>query len=289
MSTEMQTIRDCTLYRGDCLEVLPTLGKVDATVTSPPYDNLRLYGGHTWDFKRVAGELHKATKDGGVVTWIVNDETKNGCETGTSFSQALYFKEIGFRIHDTMIWNKGGCRFPETNRYYPTFEYMFIFSKGKPSTTNLIADRVNIHSGSKVARATSIRTHDGRLIENSAFRIAKGRTTKPLGVRYNVWTVPVASNTDDPTGHPAVFPESLASDHVASWSMSGETILDPFMGSGTTGVACVKLDRKFIGIEIEHKYFDIACKRIEKAYADQALLDLAETVALYKQPSLLEK
>jgi len=118
---------------------------VDLTVTSPPYDNLRIYDGYCFDFESVAKELFRITKEGGVVVWIVNDETKNGSETGTSFRQALYFMQVGFNLHDTMIWNKNGFSAVGAlkTRYSPVFEYMFIFTKGKLKTFNPLKDRKN--------------------------------------------------------------------------------------------------------------------------------------------------
>jgi len=118
-------------------------GTIDLTVTSPPYDNLRSYKGYSFDFESVAKELYRVTKDGGVVVWVVNDATVKGSETGTSFKQALYFKEIGFLLHDTMLYEKDSCPYPETTRYYPSFEYMFILAKGKIGTVHLIADKAN--------------------------------------------------------------------------------------------------------------------------------------------------
>ena len=103
------------LYNKDCLEILKNISgdTIDLTVTSPPYDNLRTYNGNIsqWSFdkfKDIAKELYRITKEGGVVVWIVGDATINGSETGTSFKQTLWFKECGFNLHDTMIWNKGG-------------------------------------------------------------------------------------------------------------------------------------------------------------------------------------
>ena len=100
---------DIKFIHGDCLEIMPTLAdkSVDLTVTSPPYDNLRTYNGNSqFDFEGIAKELFRVTKDGGVVVWVVGDANINGSETGTSFRQALYFKEIGFNLHDTMIYQK---------------------------------------------------------------------------------------------------------------------------------------------------------------------------------------
>ena len=185
----------------------------------------------------------------------MNDETIKGSETGTSFKQALYFKKLGFNIHDTMIWKKTGTLFPSTVRYYSNFEYMFILSKGKPKTVNLIADRQNKYAGEKMK--STERQRDGSL------RPSKVKNIKLYGVRYNVWEISQA--TGNTTGHPAVFPIRLAQDHIISWSNEGETVLDPFMGSGSTGVACVNTGRKFIGIELDNTYFETAKQRIDNA------------------------
>ena len=199
---------------------------IDLTVTSPPYDNLRTYKGFTWDEEGLIRELYRVTKPGGVVVWIVNDATVNGSETGTSFRQALLFRAAGFNLHDTMIWRKSGVSFPETNRYYPNFEYMFVFSKGRPKTSHLIADRPNIHAGTKVKN--SERQPDGTIKKSSGSQ--KGRLIKETGVRFNVWEVVEEKNNK--TGHPAVFPVRLAADHIVTWSDPGDVVLDPFMGSG---------------------------------------------------------
>ena len=127
------------------LKTLPDCS-IDMTITSPPYDNLRTYNGfNQWDEVGTIRELFRVTKDGGVVVWIVNDSTVKGSETGTSFRQALRFMDEGFRLHDTMIWEKPS--FTGTGslavRYAPVFEYMFVFSKGKPKTFNPIKDKPN--------------------------------------------------------------------------------------------------------------------------------------------------
>ena len=255
------------LYNGDCLEVMDKLikegVKVDLTVTSPPYDDLRDYEKSLkWDFdvfKQVANKLYDITKDGGVVVWVVNDKTTNGSETGTSFRQALYFKEIGFNLHDTMIWNKEGCPFPDKNRYYQSFEYMFIFSKGKINTFNLIEDRQNKWAGVNIHG--TLRQCDGSFKRLNGIKV--GRKVKEFGVRYNVWRMSAEKNNK--TGHPAVFPRSLAHDHIISWSNEGDIILDCFMGSGTTGEMALLNNREFIGIEKVENYFNIAKQRIEEA------------------------
>jgi DNA modification methylase len=250
---------DCKLLLGDCLDVLKDVESlsVDLTVTSPPYDSLRAYEPLPFEkFKEVAGELFRVTKPGGVIVWVVGDATVKGSETGTSFSQALYFKEIGLNLHDTMIWKKVGMQFPETNRYYPIFEYMFVLSKGKPKTVNLLKDKKNVSAGRK--NSGKQRKADNSLSERIGTKL--GRTIGEYGVRWNLWEI---GNQKRGIGHPAPFPEELARDHIKSWSNVGDTVLDPFMGSGTTGKEVLKLNRRFIGIELDENYFSIAKRRID--------------------------
>jgi len=243
---------------GDCLETMKVLSdnSIDLTVTSPPYDNLRTYNGNLqWDFENIARELYRITKQGGVVVWIVSDQTIKGSESGTSFKQALYFKEIGFNLHDTMIWAKDTFNFPDKTRYGQSFEYMFVFSKGKPKVINIINDRKNKWFGTKV-HGTS-RNPDGIVFQKANHNKT---TVKEFGMRFNIWNMP--SEKNNKTSHPAVFPIKLIIDHILSWSNENDTILDPFMGSGTTGLACKELGRDFIGIELDKQYFDIAKERI---------------------------
>ena len=240
-------------------------GCIDLSVTSPPYDDLREYKGYTFDFEAIAQQLYRVTKPGGVVVWVVGDATVNGSETGTSFRQALLFKEIGFNLHDTMIWVKAGCSFSETNRYYPIYEFMFIFSKGKPTTFNLIEDRKNKCYGDKV-RGTD-RMPDGSTKQVSSKRNNLGRLIKEYGVRYNVWNINEEKNSRM-FGHPAIFPEQLAADHIRSWSNEGDIVLDPMAGSGTTLKAARILGRKYIGIEISEEYVAIAEERLSQSVLD---------------------
>lgn len=254
------------LMLGDCLERMKEIpdGSVDLTVTSPPYDNLRTYNGDLDDWtaekwQAVLRELFRATKDGGTVVWIVGDATVKGSETGTSFRQALYAMECGFKLHDTMIWEKstfsavGALK----QRYAPVFEYMFILVKGSFSTFNPIKDKPNKHAGA--AHHGTVRQKDGTTKALSG--IKQGKTVADFGQRHNVWRVTEEKVLNKL--HPAVFPEALVRDHIVSWSNSGDTVLDPFMGSGTTGVACANTDRRFIGIERHEDYFQIAKERIE--------------------------
>lgn len=246
-------------YNMDCAEGLKTLDDccIDLTVTSPPYDGLRDYKGFSFDWHETIKQLYRITKDGGVVVWIVNDQTKDGSETGTSFRQALYAMECGFNLHDTMIWEKESCAFPEATRYYPNFEYMFVFSKGKPKTFNPIEDRKNMWAGQKVHG--TFRNADGTLKCRSS--TWKEVVCKDFGCRFNVWRINTEKNNK--TGHPAVFPYQIARDHIISWSNEHDVVLDPFLGSGTTRIAAYDLNRQFIGYEISKEYFDKEEERFE--------------------------
>jgi len=244
---------------GDNVETLRGFpaDSIDLTVTSPPYDNLRTYGGHSWDFEGVAQQLWRVTKPGGVVVWVVNDATVDGSETGTSFRQALHFKEIGFRLHDTMIYLKEQLQFPDSVRYYNAFEFMFVLAKEQPKTVNLIADRENRTAGGVVSGTE--RRPDGSLV----VRPCAGNITAKKGVRWNWWKVKHIDRGIE-TRHPATFPESLARDHILSWSNEGDTVLDPFSGSGTTVKMARLMGRRGIGIEINPDYCDIAVERLRQ-------------------------
>ena len=251
------------LMLGDCLERMKEIpdGSVDLTVTSPPYDNLRSYNGnneqwgeHVW--KAVIKDLYRITADGGVVVWVVGDATIKGSETGTSFRMALFAMELGFNLHDTMIYEKAQSCFGSTKCYLQAFEYMFVFSKGSPKSINFIRDRENVRGGVTESTVSSGLDKSGR----SGERIYK--TAEKKGKRKNIWKYGVGGGT---TGHPAVFPEKLAHEHIISWSNEGDTIFDPFMGSGTTGKMAKLLNRRFIGIELDPEYFAIAKQRIESA------------------------
>lgn len=255
------------LMQGDCLDKMRGIpgGSIDLTVTSPPYDNLRTYNGnnalwgeHVW--REVIADLYRVTAEGGVVVWVVADATIKGSETGTSFRQALHAMECGFRLHDTMIWNKRAFSAVGAlaTRYAPVFEYMFVWSKGKPKTFSPIKDRPNKHAGS--ALHGTIRQPDGGVVSASGAGVKR---IASLGQRFNVWELPALKSSKERTGHPAQFPEHIAHGHIVSWSNEGDTVLDPFMGSGTTGAACRNLNRSFIGIEMDETYFNIAKERIK--------------------------
>ena len=251
----------------DCLEELPNIPNesIDLTVTSPPYDDLRDYENKlVWDyntFKKVAKELYRVTKKGGVVVWVIGDKTDKGNKSLTSFKHALYFQEVGFNIYDVIIYEKTSPSAPHKNRYFNSFEYMFVMSKGKPKTINLLKDKKNKYGGMTTFGIVTKREKDGSLTKKSK------KVINEYGIRTNIWSYAVGYNksTADKIAyeHPAIFPEKLVEDHIKSWSNPGDIVFDPFMGSGTTAKVSIELDRKFVGIEINKIYFNIAKERIE--------------------------
>ena len=244
------------IYQGNSAELLKQIddNSVDLTVTSPPYDNLREYNGYSFDFESIAKELYRVTKDGGVVVWVVGDATVKGSESGTSFRQALFFKEIGFNLHDTMIYEKINPMPLKSTRYQQCFEYMFILTKNKIKTFNPIMIDC-IHKG-KVAFGSAIQKDGSRKKRNTI----SGNTKK---INKNIFCYSVGRN--DGIKHSAKFPEQLAKDHIISWSNKGDLVLDPFIGSGTTAKVSRELQRHFIGIEISKEYVEIAQKRLSQS------------------------
>ena len=246
---------------GDCVTEMRKMpeSSVDLTVTSPPYDDMRDYKGFSFDFENVAKELFRITKAGGVVVWVVGDATKNGNETGTSFRQALYFKEIGFNLHDTMIYAKkavGACG--SCYSYQQAFEYMFVLVKGKLKCFNPIKDLVSQRAGKPTRYTKAAKSNSTGYSLETHVKIAP-----PSSKRQNIWTYDIGFGSgDDKTNHPAVFPELLAQDHILSWSNPSDMVFDPFMGSGTTGKMAILNGRDFIGIDISSEYCDLATKRI---------------------------
>lgn len=233
------------IYVENCLDTMARMPNefVQATITSPPYDDLRTYNGYTFDFESIAKELYRVTKESGVVVWVVGDATKKGSETGSSFRQALYFQSLGFNLHDTMIYEKNSPAYPasaKSNRYTQIFEFMFVFSKGKPRA-NLICDKPNKWAG---------------------YKDFSGKLKKPVpdfSPRNNIWKYTTSFNG---VKHPAPFPEALAADHIRTWTNEGDLVYDPFIGSGTTAKMATLNRRDFIGSEISQDYVDLANARI---------------------------
>jgi len=231
---------------------------IDLVVTSPPYDNLRTYNGYSFDFETIAKELYRVIKHGGVVVWVVGDQTMNGSESGTSFKQALYFKEIGFNLHDTMIYRKLNYAPLTHNRYEQEFEYMFVLSKGKPLVFNPIKVPSK-YGGTQTWGKPKFYANSNADIKE----IEKGSVIAETKIKGNIFEYKTGSVTNSAKyNHPAMFPEKLAEDQIISWSNENDLVYDPFMGSGTTAIACLKNNRNYIGSEISEEYIKIANSRI---------------------------
>jgi len=250
-----------TVDCGDCAELLGKLPEdcVDLTVTSPPYGALRDYKGFQFDYKEIAQQLFRVTKQGGVVVWVVGDETIGGSESLTSFKQAIYFvEECRFRLHDTMFYRKAGFQFPFPNRYHQVIEYMFVFSQGAPKTFNPLVDRKNKWTGPTSGRLK--REKDGTQTRRNHF------ARQEYGKRENIWEYLTgrgnSTNDDFAFQHPAIFPEGLARDHILSWSNPGDLVLDPFSGSGTTLKMAKALGRHWLGFDISEEYCELSRRRV---------------------------
>lgn len=260
-----ERVKTGIVYNEDCVDTMLFIphGSIDMVLTSPPYDSMRDYGGtSSWSLEKareVIGELYDILKEGGVCVWVVGDETVDGSETMTSFRHAMMFVEAGFRLHDTMIYSKDNpCPVGGSNRYYQSFEYMFVFSKGSPKTFNPLTEpRRNKYNDTRTERVKGFqRGVDGNMVP----KFTKINQGDPK--RRNVWTYSLGSS--DHTGHPAVFPYDLAKDHILSWTNDGDIVYDPFMGSGTTAIACIRNNRRFIGSEISTEYFNACKERIRE-------------------------
>jgi site-specific DNA-methyltransferase (adenine-specific) len=262
------------VLHGNSVDIMKSISddSIDLTVTSPPYDTLRTYNNKitekvfdqyfSFPFVEMAQELYRITKDGGIVVWVVNDQIINGGESANSFRQALKFQEIGFKIYDTMIYHKNSASFPETGRYSQVFEYMFVLLKGKkPNTVNLIKDKKNAWAGHSTFGTPSVRLKDGSIKKmKDSFVVGEYST------RYNVWNIVNGKGFGGDKlsyNHPASFPESLAEDHILSWSNEGDIVLDPMCGSGTTLKMAKLNNRNYIGIDINEEYVKLSEERIE--------------------------
>ena len=246
------------IYNENCTHTMARMKDnfIDLTVTSPPYDNLRKYNGYSFDFESIAKELYRVTKQGGVVVWVVGDATIKGSETGTSFRQALYAKDCGFNLHDTMIYQKSTPPLTH-NRYEQNFEYMFIWSKGKPNTFNGLREPKEYKDNRRTKAF-------GRNKDNSVdLGFSSNLDTR---LKRNIWRYFAGGGANDKIAskHPAIFPEKLAEDHILSWSNENDLVYDPFMGSGTTAKMAKINNRSYIGSDISEEYCIIAQQRIKE-------------------------
>ncbi len=264
----MRRIEDIknTVIEGDSSLILKEFPKesIDLVVTSPPYDNLRDYTGESpWtfeSFKRIAKQLYRVMKPGGVVVWVVGDAIDNGGKTLTSYRQALFFQSIGFKMFDVIIYEKDGSGPPHPNRYFNSFEYMFVLSKGAPKTINLLKDKPNKWANHSTYSEVTRREKDGSLTKKGK------KIVNEFGVRTNIWRYSNGRGfaTQDKIAyqHPAIFPEKLVEDHIIAWSNEGDIVLDPFGGSGTVAKIANQQNRGWILVEISPEYCEIARQRL---------------------------
>lgn len=248
------------IYSNNCIDFMKSMKDnfVDLTVTSPPYDDIREYKGYTFNCEEIAKELFRITKKGGVVVWVVGDKIRKGNKTLTSFKQALFFQQIGFNVHDTMIYKKKNTPFMRSNGYTNCFEYMFVFSKGSPKTFNPLKEK-------------TVRNGFEMLVHNKGTDGVNKKVLKELRkekTKNNIWEYAVGSggSTNDKIAfnHPAIFPEKLAEDHIISWSNESDVIFDPMCGSGTTLKMAYLNKRKYIGCDISDEYVNIAKRRLSQ-------------------------
>lgn len=270
-----------TIIEGNCVEIMKQFDDefIDLTITSPPYDDLRDYTKDVdWNyeiFKEIAKQLFRIIKVGGFLVWVVVDKVNKGNKSLTSFRQALYFQEIGFNMFDIIIYEKTGSSPPHKNRYFNTFEYMFVLSKGRPKTINLLKDKKNKWANCTTFSNVTRRERDGSLTDKGK------KIINEMGVRTNIWKYSNGKgfSTKDEIAyqHPAIFPEKLVQDHIMSWSNEGDIVLDVFGGSGTTSKVAVELGRKYIGIDISHEYCEIARQRVKQIENQPKLFIIKET------------
>ena len=247
------------IYNENCLTTMANIPNnyIDFVITSPPYDAIRTYNGYQFDFEKIARELFRVLKISGIIIWVVGDATLNGSETGTSFKQALYFKEIGFRLHDTMIYYKNNPMPQTGNRYHQHFEYMFALSKDSPKTFNPITEATKYRGIANMKNRGQKGTLDYEKVERTK--------AKKVGNVF-FYSIGGGISTKDKIAyqHPAIFPEKLVEDQINTWTNENDLVYDPFMGSGTTAKIAELLNRRWIGSEISDEYVKIAESRLQK-------------------------
>ena len=252
------------LFCGDCLEVLKKLpdNSVDMYFFSPPYDELRDYNGFTLDLSSIGKEIERTLKDGGVSIMVMQDSTNNFKKSGTTFRTIVnWLDNTELKLWECCIYNRKATPGAWwTYRFSVDHEYVPIFFKGKrPQHFDKEHMKIpNPNAGKNIKG--SVRGKDGELI--------------PLECTTNdtmcCGTVMHYSNSkrERPKDwhlkkqHPATFPEKMTADFIRAFTKEGMLVVDPFVGSGTTGVQCKKLKRKFVGIDISQEYIEISKQRL---------------------------
>ncbi len=251
---------NCDAVRG--MSGLPD-DRIDLTVTSPPYDSVRDYGGHHFNFEQIATELWRITKPCGVVCWHVQDQIIEGSESCTIDKQTLSFRDLGFRIYQRLYVVSLSYR-KSQRRYYRQTSIVLVLSKGRPDTVIPLKDRPNHNAARLSGAGLTYRERDGS-------QARRAPTINPsYGVRGDCWVYDVggAKTTKDSYvfGHGGVMPERLARDLILSYSEPGELILDPMAGAATTPKMALLNHRRYLGFEPWDKAFAIAERRMQDAH-----------------------
>jgi len=244
---------------GDTVEVMKAMppNSIDLVVTSPPYDELRNYNGYTFNFNGIARGLFRVMKKGGVVVWVVGDKISKGNKSLTSFKQALFFQNIGFNVHDVMIYRKKNTPFMRSNAYTNCYEFMLVLSKGSPKVFNPLKTKT-IRQGQEMLPFNKKADGVNKKILGEL---------KPEKTLTNIWEYAVGygGSTSDKIAfqHTAIFPEKLAEDHILSWTKTGDIVFDPMCGSGTTCKMAAINKRHYIGCDISKEYVELTKKRLK--------------------------
>ena len=255
------------IYNENCLDTMSKMPDdfIDFVITSPPYDDIRNYNGYIFEFEKIANELKRVIKKGGIIIWVVGDKTENGSETGTSFNQALYFKKIGLNIHDTMIYYKNNPMPTTGNRYHQHFEYMFALSKNTPKTFNPIIEDTKYRGLANMKNRGEKGSLDYKKVE---------RTKEKKVGNVFFYSIGGGISTKDKIAfqHPAIFPEKLVRDQILTWTNENDIIYDPFLGSGTTAIISQILKRNWIGSEISSEYVEITKQRLISQFSNKLFI-----------------
>ena len=262
------------LVNGDCAAVLPGLPPADLILTSPPYDGMREYGGYSdaFDFDAVAAACVANLAPGGLLVWVVADQIVDGGDSGTSFRQALSFMGLGLTLHQPMIYQRWSLSGMRKKAYYKDFEYMFVFSKGKLKTANILEDKRNLATGGRKASKMSGLGRSGD--NQNSYLGLTGGIVPEYGRRGSVWYYNAGKYAGNLKGdldyqtlaeHPAIFPQRLARNHILSWTNPGDLVIDPMVGSGTTLRAAADFGRRAVGIEINPEYCDLIRQRLAQS------------------------
>lgn len=208
-----------------------------------------------FDFESSAREMQRVLVKGGVICWVIGDQFVKGSESLTSSKQKIFFAEqCGFTVHQTLIYQKRNFSHPQRNRYHTVFEYVFVLSKGKPRAWHPLKDRKNLTAGCVGNLGINTFTE-----ADGSKSVRSKKVTAEFGMRHNVWLGNTRGQEDmcRVLKHPAMMPKWLARDLILSWSNPGDTVLDPFGGSGTTAQQAVKVGRKAIVIDMNESYLKL--------------------------------